>query len=597
MKEPGKKKKSNSIIIEVAILFLIGIVMTGFLMFSTETTQNNENVRKQTEDNAAGIADQVKAAVREFPAYQWLIRYWYEHADTMDIEYDAEISEESRTAEKCRVFMERNPSLRLKYLTPRQCVWLSEEDQKLYAEIAYSWLITEVDNIKRSFNVAFLFCVVAEEPYDKQFFLFSAADPGAVRGTSYEEVYPLGHVVTVAESQTAAMREALRNFSHLAEAGDYVDYYSSLLLTVEGRQVLIGLTYDLSELKADIRAQTRVGMLLATLNMLVLSLVCIGLILLFVLRPLRKVQNSIRNYKETKDSATAMAELAKIHSTNEIGRLAQDVSALAGEMDDYIDRIGTISAERERIGAELSLAAQIQADMLPNTFPAFPDRPEFNIYASMDPAKEIGGDFYDFFLVDEDHLCLVIADVSGKGIPAALFMMASKIILANSAMMGRSPGEILTQTNAAICANNREEMFVTVWLGILELSTGKLTAANAGHEYPILRRPGEAFERYPDKHGFILGGMDKIKYKEYELTLEPGSRLFVYTDGVLESMNADKEQFGEKRLLVALNEVPDAEPEEILRHVRSSVDGFVKEAEQFDDLTMLCVEYKGAAKA
>ena len=172
-----------------------------------------------------------------------------------------------------------------------------------------------------------------------------------------------------------------------------------------------------------------------------------------------------------------------------------------------------------RIASELELATNIQLDVLPNIFPPFPDRSEFDIYASMAPAKEVGGDFYDYFFVDDDHLCIVIADVSGKGIPAALFMMASKIMLANSAMMDRSPAEILEGANAAICSNNREEMFVTVWLGILELSTGKLTAANAGHEYPALRMPGGEFELFKDKHGFVLGGMDGMKYKEYELTL------------------------------------------------------------------------------
>ena len=178
--------------------------------------------------------------------------------------------------------------------------------------------------------------------------------------------------------------------------------------------------------------------------------------------------------------------------------------------------------ENSRIETELSMASRIQADMLPNIYPAFPDRSEFDIYAKMDPAKEVGGDFYDFFLIDDDHLCIVMADVSGKGVPAALFMMASKIILANNAMLGKTPAQILNDTNSAICSNNREELFVTVWLGILELTTGKLTAANAGHEYPVLKRKDGVFEFVKDKHGFVIGGMDGIIYKEYEIKMEPG---------------------------------------------------------------------------
>ena len=249
--------------------------------------------------------------------------------------------------------------------------------------------------------------------------------------------------------------------------------------------------------------------------------------------------------------------------------------------------------ESSRIDTELSMASSIQADMLPNIFPAFPERKEFDVYATMDPAKEVGGDFYDFFLIDDDHLCMVMADVSGKGVPAALFMMASKIILANSAMIGKSPAQILTDTNAAICSNNREEMFVTVWLGILEISTGKLTAANAGHEYPVLMMPGGKFELYKDKHGLVIGGMDGIVYKEYELSLTPGSKLFLYTDGVAEATNAQQELFGTQRMLAALNENTRLSPDGILKNVRRAVDDFVQDAEQFDDITMLALEYKG----
>ena len=259
----------------------------------------------------------------------------------------------------------------------------------------------------------------------------------------------------------------------------------------------------------------------------------------------------------------------------------------------YIGDLTKATAEKERISTELSLATRIQAAMLPDTFPAFPDRPEFDIYATMDPAKEVGGDFYDFFLVDDDHLCVVMADVSGKGVPAALFMMASQIILDNNAMSGKTPAQILADTNAAICSNNREKMFVTVWLGILELSTGRLTAANAGHEYPALKQPDGGFELYRDKHGFVLGGMSGMKYKGYEIRLTPGSKLFLYTDGVPEAKDGSGVLFGTDRMLDALNEAPDAAPDEILKNVKKAVDGFVREAEQFDDQTMLCLEYKG----
>ena len=309
-----------------------------------------------------------------------------------------------------------------------------------------------------------------------------------------------------------------------------------------------------------------------------------------VVKPLEHMTERINSLSEEE----AVFEMEDVYRTgDEIEVLATSFTTLSARTREYIKQITQITAEKERINAELSLANRIQADMLPSLFPAFPDRSEFDIYATMTPAKEVGGDFYDFFLIDDDHLAMLIADVSGKGIPAALFMMASKSILANNVMLGKSPAQALADTNATICATNQEEMFVTVWLGILEISTGKLTAANAGHEYPIMKQPEGNFELIKDKHGFVIGGMPGQKYREYELLLKPGARLFVYTDGVAEATDANEKMYGYERLLDALNEVGEVSPKETLEAVRRSVDGFVKEAEQFDDLTMLCIEYKG----
>ena len=287
-------------------------------------------------------------------------------------------------------------------------------------------------------------------------------------------------------------------------------------------------------------------------------------------------------------------EMDDVYRTgDEIEILANTFGKLSEQMEEYLRNILTMTAEKERVGTELALATRIQADMLPNKFPPFPERKEFSIYASMNPAKEVGGDFYDFFFVDENRLALVIADVSGKGIPAAMFMMMAKNMLQTQAAAGRSPQEVLETVNRLLCENNEEKMFVTVWFGILDLTSGVLTAANAGHEYPILKKPCGPFEIVKDKHGFVLGGMPRMKYKEYELQLEPGSKLFVYTDGVAEAMNTEHELFGMERTLAALNAAMDEPPEGILRAVDGAVAAFVGEAEQFDDLTMLCIEYLG----
>lgn len=590
--EPQPKKRTSSIILQVALLFLAGILITGMMTYFTEHELSSQYVTRQTEEDAAEVADEVMRSVQEYPAYEWLIRYWYTHADELDIDYDELFTADSVTAEKCRTLIERQPWISLVYAKTEEVASLPEEDQKLYAEITYSWLITRLDQIKQAYHLDYLFCIVTEEPYDQQFFLFSAADPGAVRGTNYEEVYPLGHVVSVSASQQIGMQRAMEQASHMAAAGDYMDYYA-LFSEFDGHAVMLGMTYNLTDMRSSMDAMTRKDTTFAIINQIGLSLICLTLLYFVLLHPLKEVLKNIRLYHDTKDSATVVENLAKVQPQNEIGQLSRDVSDLTLEMENYMSRIERITIERERVNTELHMATKIQSSMLPCIFPPFPERKEFDIFASMDPAREVGGDFYDFFLIDDDHLCLVMADVSGKGVPAALFMMASKIILANNAKMGKSPAQILTDTNNTICQNNRQEMFVTVWLGILEISTGRLTAASAGHEYPALRRAGGPFALVRDKHGFVIGGMDGMRYPEYELRLTPGSKLFVYTDGVPEAANAENEMFGTGRMLAALNRDPDASPEAILRSVRADVDGFVRSAKQFDDLTMMCLEYKG----
>ena len=255
-----------------------------------------------------------------------------------------------------------------------------------------------------------------------------------------------------------------------------------------------------------------------------------------------------------------------------------------------LNNITLIAKAKERIDAELELSRKIQADSLPAIFPPFPDRTEFDIYASMTPAKEVGG---DFFLIDDDHLGMVMADVSGKGVPAALFMMMSKNLIGNYAMQGDSPARVLELANDVICEHNEEEMFVTVWLGVLEISTGRITAANAGHEFPIILKANGDFEIFRDKYGFVIGGLSGAKYKDYEFRLEKGGMIFLYTDGVPEATNAAEELFGTDRLLEAMNANMEKDTEAILAAVKNAVNGFVGSAEQFDDLTMLGLKYYG----
>ena len=306
-------------------------------------------------------------------------------------------------------------------------------------------------------------------------------------------------------------------------------------------------------------------------------------------KPVQRISNEATRFAQENTKGEELGNLSRI---KEISNLAHSIDTMENDMNNYIENLTEVTSEKQRIGTELALAKSIQENSLKNVFPAFPDRKDFDIYASMTPAREVGGDFYYFALIDDDHLALSIGDVSGKGIPAALVMMVTNILTSDRMRMGKTPAEALTFVNKDICERNRAGMFITVWLGILELSTGKLIASNAGHEYPVLQHADGTFELVKDKHGLVLGGLEETVYTEYELHLEPGMKLFVYTDGVPEATDADNNMFGTDRMLEALKKDPGATPEQVLKNVHQAVNDFVKDAEQFDDLTMLCVELK-----
>ena len=338
--------------------------------------------------------------------------------------------------------------------------------------------------------------------------------------------------------------------------------------------------------------------------LLIIAVIAALLIILWMRRkivaPINQLADAAQSYAQDSKSdhrSGSYFDKLNIHTGDEIENLSLTMKDMEQEMADYVDHLTRVTAEKERIETELDLASRIQEGMIPHIYPAFPERSEFDIYATMNTAKEVGGDFYDFFLLDEDHLGIVMADVSGKGIPAALFMMASKIMISNYSHIDFvSPAKILERVNHQICQNNSMEMFVTVWLGIVELSTGKVTAANAGHEYPAIRRSDGKFELYKDPHGFVIGGMDNLRYKDYTIELSPGDWIFQYTDGVTEAANSEGELFGTDRMIEALNQKPITDPKELLPYIKEAIDEFSGDAEQFDDITMLAFQYCGPQK-
>lgn len=348
---------------------------------------------------------------------------------------------------------------------------------------------------------------------------------------------------------------------------------------------MVEADYVLTSLQRAINEYVMKLLLFFALAIATITVIMIRVMDKRVVNPILALTSYVKSYKEGQLSTIRN----QLKDENEIKWLADSFDEMIEKIKIYISDIEKVTAEKERIGAELNIATQIQADMLPCIFPPFPERTEFDIYASMTPAKEVGGDFYDFFMIDENHLGLVIADVSGKGVPAALFMVIAKTLIKNRLLSGASPKDTLAAVNNQLCENNKAEMFVTVWLGVYEISTGILTAANAGHEYPVIKREDGVFELYKDKHGLALAAMEDMIYQEYQLKLQKGDTLFLYTDGVPESTNSEQELFGMDRMVDALNDSYQGETQNLLCKMKERLDIFSGEAPQFDDVTMLSI--------
>ena len=325
-------------------------------------------------------------------------------------------------------------------------------------------------------------------------------------------------------------------------------------------------------------------LLVMTAVFVVLYLVILRLMKTVVLNKLAAVNKSLAVI-----TSGDLNEKVNVRDTVEFNSLSDDINATVDRLKEYIAEAAA------RIDRELAVAKEIQRSALPS-MEALPPRSDFTLAASMDPAKEVGGDFYDFYFLGENKLSLLIADVAGKGIPGAMYMMRSKSLIKNRAQQGGTPAEIIADVNEALCEGNDTGMFVTVWFAILDLTTGRGVAVNAGHEHPALRRGDGSFELVKYRHSPAVATMEGIRFREHEFELRPGDCLFVYTDGVAEATDAKPELFGEGRLLEALNQNPAAPPKELISAVKQSIDAFVGEADQFDDITMLCLEYFGPQK-
>lgn len=416
-----------------------------------------------------------------------------------------------------------------------------------------------------------------------------------------EEACPTGTWDIIYEQNYSVLENPEKGFDSYitnTEAYGWLCSAGEAILDEEGN-VIAHAMVDLS--MDDVMEERHTFLRNLCIIMVVVAIILLIVFVLFVntsiIKPINSLSSAARRFVDNMSSGeddkneSVFAEL-KIKTKDEIENLLHSVQFMESELHDYINNLSKITAEKERIGTELNIATQIQADMLPSIFPAFPERNEFDIYATMSPAKEVGGDFYDFFMVDDRHLAIVIADVSGKGVPAALFMVIGKTLIKDHTQPGCDLGEVFTKVNNMLCEANSEGLFITAFEGVLDLVTGEFVFVNAGHECPYIYKKGKEYELYKVRPGFVLAGMEGMKYTVGSLTLEEGDKIFQYTDGVTEATSLVEELYGDDRLKEVLNKNTDKSPHELLPLIKEDIDKFVGEAPQFDDITMLCLEYK-----
>lgn len=537
-------------------------------------------MKKRVNHKKAGIAGKLTLGVVIFGILLGVVCStvgYKEFTQVLELQYNDSAYEIAEAARVCL-----NPDKFDEYLSSGQ----TDEE--------YDEILKRLDDLVDATNATFIYVAkVDTTDYQTLTYIYDA-----VNSKSGFDRYPFGYtalgvdekyVNNVRNIVTKGERASEYLYSYSEESGAHttagLPVYDS-----KGKIVaIIGVEKAMTKLE-NARNTYVVHVLAGTLAAILLFLIIYSLVLhKEIISPILVVTNEAKRFA---DSSIPSDVLSDVKKKDEIGVLARAVSKMEMDIVDYIQNLTAITAEKERVNTELSVATRIQANMLPSIFPAFPERKEIDIYATMNPAKEVGGDFYDFFMVDERHLAIVMADVSGKGVPAALFMVIGKTLIKDHTQPGQDLGEVFTQVNRLLCESNSEELFITAFEGVLDLVSGEFKFVNAGHEIPYICKKNDVFKPYKLRAGFVLAGMEGIKYKCGCMQLSPGDKIFQYTDGVTEATNSANELYGMGRLEEFLAKNSALSPSELLPELKKDIDDFVGEAPQFDDITMLCLEYK-----
>ena len=515
--------------------------------------------------------------ISEMESYPFLVRYWQEHLSEMnrltDDETDALKDSVRKTAK------------------PYDLASMSQDEQKEVALYYYQIILREFEMISSGEDATLSGPMVIGVSEDGSKTILIDPD---------DRLFKEGDRILLEEDGTLH-RSGKYDLSH---AGDNLvhiptrdgSYPAVAYPVVSGDDTVAIVVTGISEDILLNRSRSITNRIIAATVTIALISGIILLILIYakIIKPVLKIHSGLEKYTHDFNTDGLVEQMGQVRSKNEIGRLAGQIGDLAVKLRRYSEEKTALISEKAKLDSEIELASQIQRSILPTHFPDRDSEKRFDIYASMDPARVVGGDLYDFFFIDDDHLALLIADVAGKGIPASLFEMEAKTMIGDKAVSGKTPAGILTEVNAELIRNNNEQLFITTWLMIIELSTGKALEANAGHVKPAYSRAGGPFELVSNTHSLALAALDEITIEDHQWTLQRGDKIFVYTDGVTEAEGDDGELFGSKRMLEALNEVTDKEQKDILIHVKERVGSFVGEKPQSDDLTMLGFTFYGS---
>ena len=592
--------RHKSLAKQFAVLFIIFALAT--IILSGVMTYYNQNAQYHAVciDNLKQLTNHLSDLIQSHGTEFITLKKWF--------------SQHSKEVQVTKDFMKDLPEAQKKFMDYIKSNYpgktfgtdLSFEDldfnaQKLYVNYRFNYWFNIFFKAKDAFNLSYVYFIYPEDINKLTMNYMFDPTMEITKTDDGREILLLGYIAYEDPAIHVNMWKAWNDdsnsdtltFDTLNNEFGYVYTYCSAL-RINGEKIgLICAEISVARVNSDILKSVMQQVAILILVLAISTFLMYLFIRKNILSRITSLECDIASYSNDKNPAVAKVIRAHRGQNDEIGSLSDKFADMINELDDYMKNLQAITAEKERITAELNVAASIQADMLPSIFPKFSEVKEFAIYATMNPAKEVGGDFYDFFMVDDTHIALVIADVSGKGVPAALFMVIAKTLIKNRLQMGEAPAQALANVNEQLCEGNETGLFVTVWAGVIDIETGHVVEANAGHEYPALLREGQDFELIRTKHSPAVATMEGMRFRQNEFDLKHGDTLFIYTDGVTEATNSEQELFGEKRMLEALNKYKDYMPKELLPAVRSDINEFVGDAPQFDDITMLGFRYYG----